>query len=78
MAGKSQTTNGDRARGALEHVEWLARENRHTTHADPWTVFAVQRGWVIPTPGIMSDTRMFRVILTDSGCAAVKEAAHVI
>lgn len=45
--GKPQTTNGDRARGALEHVEWLARENRHTTHADPWTVFAVQHGWVM-------------------------------
>ena len=62
----SQQAALKRNRMALEHVEWLARENRHTTMRDDLAAHAFNCGWATDRPGIMG-RGWFRVSLTDLG-----------
>ena len=52
---------------AITHVEWLAREQRHTSSKDDLYLEAASRQWCEPVVGTIRD--MFRVRLTELGRA---------
>ena len=61
----------DRDGGSLRHVNWLAREHRHTKPNDDWFRHAEAKGWAIAVPGVM-ESPWFRVLLTEVGRAALE------